>query len=49
MLIDLSVKVTKSSNKDALDNEKMVSFGHLDTHFDIMNKEFQLLVLILQV
>lgn len=40
MLIDLSVKVTKTSNKDALDNEKMVSFGHLGTHFDVMNKEF---------
>ncbi len=42
MLIDLSVKVTKSSNKDALDNEKIVSFGHLGTHFDVMNKEFPL-------
>lgn len=42
MLIDLSVKVTKATNKDALDNEKMVSFGHLGTHFDVMNKEFPL-------
>lgn len=42
MLIDLSVKVTKSVNKDALDNEKAVSFGHLGTHFDVMNKEFPL-------
>lgn len=42
MLIDLSVKVTKAFNKDALDNEKMVSFGHLGTHFDVMNKEFPL-------
>lgn len=42
MLIDLSVKVTKASNKDALDNERMVSFGHLGTHFDVMNKEFPL-------
>lgn len=42
MLIDLSVKVTKKANMDALDNEKMVSFGHLGTHFDVMNKEFPL-------
>lgn len=42
LLIDLSVKVTKISNKDALDNEKMASFGHLGTHFDVMNKEFPL-------
>lgn len=42
MLVDLSVKVTKTSNNDALNNEKMVSFGHLGTHFDVMNKEFPL-------
>ncbi|MEI8131020.1 MAG: cyclase family protein [Leptolinea sp.] len=42
MLIDLSVKVTLASNADALINEKMVSFGHLGTHFDVMNKEFPL-------
>lgn len=42
MLIDLSVKVTKALNNDALGNEKMVSFGHLGTHFDVMNKEFPL-------
>ncbi len=42
MLIDLSVKVTGAANKNALDNEKMVSFGHLGTHFDVMNKEFPL-------
>lgn len=42
MLIDLSVKVTKAYNKDALDNEKLASFGHLGTHFDVMNKEFPL-------
>ena len=40
MLIDLSVKVTKLVRKEATDNEKMVSFGHLGTHFDVMNKEF---------
>lgn len=40
MLIDLSVKVSKFARKEATDNEKMVSFGHLGTHFDVMNKEF---------
>lgn len=29
MLIDLSVKVTREKNKEAADNEKIVSFGHL--------------------
>lgn len=42
MLIDLSVKVTKASHKDASDHEKMASFGHLGTHFDVMDKEFPL-------
>ena len=43
MLIDLSVKVSKFARKEATNNEKMVSFGHLGTHFDVMNKEFPLL------
>ncbi|MDF2606200.1 MAG: hypothetical protein K0S34_390 [Bacillales bacterium] len=42
MLVDLSVKVTMSSNEEAIKNEKMASFGHLGTHFDVMNKEFPL-------
>ncbi|MBV4447055.1 cyclase family protein [Clostridium tyrobutyricum] len=42
MLIDLSLKVTEAYNKGALNNEKMASFGHLGTHFDVMNKEFPL-------
>jgi len=42
MLIDLSVKVSKFTRKEAVDHEKMVSFGHLGTHFDVMNKEFPL-------
>lgn len=42
MLIDLSVRVTKFSGKEALDNEKIAAFGHLGTHFDVMNKEFPL-------
>ena len=39
MLVDLSVKVSKTASGNALDNEKMASFGHLGTHFDVMNKE----------
>ena len=42
MLVDLSVKVSKTASGNALDNEKMVSFSHLGTHFDVMNKEFPL-------
>ena len=42
MLVDLSVLVTKFASREALDNEKIVAFGHLGTHFDVMNKEFPL-------
>jgi kynurenine formamidase len=42
MLIDLSVLVTQYASKEALDNERIVAFGHLGTHFDVMNKEFPL-------
>lgn len=42
MIIDLSVKVTKFAREEASDNEKMALFGHLGTHFDVMNKEFPL-------
>ena len=42
MLIDLSIKVTKALRSDAAGNEKMVSIGHLGTHFDVMDKEFPL-------
>lgn len=42
MLIDLTLLVTKYANKEALENERMVSFGHLGTHFDVMDKEFPL-------
>jgi len=42
VLIDLSIKVTISANEEAMKNEKMASFGHLGTHFDVMNKEFPL-------
>jgi len=40
MLIDLTVLVTKYSNKEALENEKMAFFGHPGTHFDVMDKKF---------
>lgn len=42
MLIDLSLRVTQDLNKEALSNETMASFGHMGTHFDVMNKEFPL-------
>jgi kynurenine formamidase len=42
MLIDLSVEVTEFTREQALAAEKMASFGHLGTHFDVMNKEFPL-------
>ncbi|WP_331619354.1 VOC family protein [Vallitalea guaymasensis] len=42
MLIDLSIKVTKEFNKNVSDNGKNIPFGHLGTHFDVMNKEFPL-------
>ena len=42
MFIDLSIKVSKIFTENAISNEKMASFGHLGTHFDIMNKEFPL-------
>ncbi len=42
MLIDLSIRVTKAINSAASENERMVSFGHLGTHFDVMDKEFPL-------
>lgn len=42
MLIDLSIRVSKELHQAALDNQKMASFGHLGTHFDVMNKEFPL-------
>lgn len=40
MIIDLTINVSKLLSEKATTNEKMVSFGHLGTHFDVMNKEF---------
>jgi kynurenine formamidase len=42
MLIDLSIEVTEFANKNVSKNGEMVPFGHLGTHFDVMNKEFPL-------
>lgn len=42
MFVDLTVLVTKFISQEALDHEKVAAFGHLGTHFDVMNKEFPL-------
>jgi len=42
MLIDLTVTISVLEHMGAFKKEKMVSFGHLGTHFDVMNKEFPL-------
>ena len=40
--IDLTVKVNKTLWRDLFKNEDMTIFGHMGTHFDVMNKEFSL-------
>lgn len=42
MLVDLSVRVTKSFLKEAQSNEPLAAMGHMGTHFDVMNKTFPL-------
>lgn len=42
MLIDLSVNVSKSILEKAKGYGKMFSYGHLGTHFDVMDKDFPL-------
>ena len=42
MWIDLSVQVPKAMWREIFRNEKMTSLGHLGTHFDVMNQDFQL-------
>jgi hypothetical protein len=42
ILIDLSVEVKLDKWKDIFRNEKMTSLGHLATHFDVLDREFQL-------
>ncbi len=41
-MIDLSVPISIKTSDEASKNEKTVSFGHLGTHFDVMDKEFPL-------
>ncbi|SCZ78291.1 cyclase family protein [Acidaminobacter hydrogenoformans] len=42
MWIDLTVAVTPELSEKARANEKMTAFGHLGTHFDVMNLTFPL-------
>ncbi len=42
MLIDLTIQVTPKIQRDAQNNLDKASYGHLGTHFDVMNKEFPL-------
>jgi kynurenine formamidase len=42
MLVDLTIEVSVATRAKALQNEWMVAFGHLGTHFDVMNKQFPL-------
>lgn len=42
MFIDLTIEVTPKLTRDAKGNESKANFGHLGTHFDVMNKEFPL-------
>jgi len=40
--IDLTVEVKKEKWEEIFSNEKMTALGHLGTHFDAMNKSFNL-------
>jgi len=42
MWIDLTVSVSRERSEMAMTNEKMTAFGHLGTHFDVMNLVFPL-------
>lgn len=42
MWIDLTVPVTAEMHREAAGNEAKASFGHLGTHFDVMDKTFSL-------
>ena len=42
MFIDLSVPVSASMREQTLAREPLAAFGHLGTHFDVMNKPFPL-------
>ncbi|MDK9711011.1 cyclase family protein [Acidaminobacter sp.] len=42
MWIDLTVSISRERSETAMANEKMTAFGHLGTHFDVMNLVFPL-------
>lgn len=42
MFIDLTYKVSVQVQEETFKNQLMAKFGHLGTHFDVMNKEFPL-------
>lgn len=42
MLVDLTLRITPKMIMDAEKNEKKALYGHLGTHFDVMDKEFPL-------
>ncbi|MBN2558124.1 MAG: cyclase family protein [Clostridia bacterium] len=42
MLIDLSIEISMGTIEAAAGREKMVAFGHIGTHFDVMDKRFPL-------
>ena len=42
MLVDITLKVTPKITKTAQENLKKALYGHLGTHFDVMNKDFPL-------
>ncbi|MCM1988844.1 cyclase family protein [Oceanirhabdus seepicola] len=42
MLLDLTLPINIKTKEKAEKNEKIVAYGHLGTHFDIMDKEFPL-------
>ena len=42
MLIDLTLPISQQQIEQAFSNEKMAAFGHLGTHFDVMDKVFDI-------
>ena len=42
MMVDLSISISKSIWEKTFKKEWVAAFGHLGTHFDVMDKEFPL-------
>jgi kynurenine formamidase len=42
MFVDLTCKVSQFVQEEIFNHQNMAQFGHLGTHFDVMNKEFPL-------